>query len=341
MFKPAVSLFKPVFYFILVVSAFSCIKHENTPQLTNLSKLKQTEFVPTLENDLNENKNVIYASAFLYAWDGVKHLFKSPIITADANSKDFKLINNSNSFRNSLDKNEYEAEASMTDGQIESKAVFNLALPFPSKLQKLNDGILFEKKQVSAFGMSYLDSSITKFAKILFYKDDDNFIIKLMPKDTAHEVILIEGLKNIRTFADAINQTNSLIAKGDREKNSANDSWKYEFNPEDSFSIPMIKFNIETNYKSIEGQSFKRNGIRPTVQKAYQRTSLILDENGAIIKSAGDVSISSDSVGAPPKIHPKNMIFDKSFFIIIKRVGKTNPYFLMKVENAELLTEKK
>ncbi len=119
-----------------------------------------------------------------------------------------------------------------------------------------------------------------------------------------------------------------------------NDSWKYEFHPEDSFSIPVIKFNIETNYKSIEGQLFKGNGIARTVQVAYQRTSLILDENGAVVKSIGADTVSTDSIGKPPKIHPKSMVFDKPFFIIIERVGKTNPYFLMKVENAELLTEK-
>lgn len=340
MLKPCINLFKLVFYFALIFSTYSCDKHENTPQLTNLSKLKQTEFVPTLENDLNKDKNVIYASAFLYAWDGVKHLFNSPIIATDANSKDFKLINKSNSFKNSLDKNEYEAEASMTDGEIESKAIFNLALPFPSKLQKLDDGILFDKKKVLAYGMSNLDIAITKFTKILFYKDDNSFIIKLIPKGTAHEIILVKGLKNVKTFTDAISQTNNLIEKGDKEKESANDSWKYQFNPEDSFSIPVIKFNVETNYRSMESQSFKANGITRTIQVAYQRTSLILDENGAIVKSIGADSTSTDSVGTPPKIHPKNMVFDKPFFIIIRRKDKTNPYFLMKIENAELLTEK-
>jgi hypothetical protein len=39
------------------------------------------------------------------------------------------------------------------------------------------------------------------------------------------------------------------------------------------------------------------------------------------------------------KMHPKNMVFDKPFFIIIKRLDKPNPYFMMKVENAKLLTQ--
>ena len=36
----------------------------------NVDELKETEFVPTLESPINDQeKNVIYASAFLYAWD--------------------------------------------------------------------------------------------------------------------------------------------------------------------------------------------------------------------------------------------------------------------------------
>jgi hypothetical protein len=338
--KPYINLFHPAFYFVFVVCEYSCSKHENIPQLIDISKLKQTEFVPTLENDLNKNKNVIYAAAFLYAWDGVKGLFNSPITAADGNSKDFKLINSSNSFKNSLNKNEYEAEASLADSEIVSRAEFNLALPFPVKLQKMDGGILFDKKKVIAYGMNYLDEGIVKFTKILFYKGDNDFIIKLIPKDIAHEIILVKGLQNVKTFTDAINQTNSLIEEGDKEKRRVNDLWKYEFHPEDSFSIPVIKFNIETRYKSIEGQSFKGDRVTHSVQMAYQRTSLILDENGAVIKSIGADSVSTDSIGPPPKIRPKNMIFNTPFFIIIKHVGKMNPYFMMKVENAELLTEK-
>lgn len=338
--KPFATFFHNAFYFVLIIYGYSCNKHESIPLLTNLSKLKHTEFVPTVEDHLTKNKNVIYASAFLYAWDSVKLLFNSPIIATNANSNEFKLINNSASFKNSLNKNEYHAEASLVDGEIESRAEFNLVLPFPSKLQKIDDGIWFDKRKVIAYGMNYIDNDIIKFTQILFYNDDNDFIIKLTPKDPAHEIILVKGMKNVKTFADVINQTNSLIEKGYKEKRIANISWKYEFNPEDKLFIPVIKFNIETNYRSIEGQSFKVNGILRTVEIGYQRTSLILDENGARVQSIGAVSVSLDSIGPPPKVHHKNMIFDQPFFIIIKRIDKRNPYFIMKVENAEVLMEK-
>jgi hypothetical protein len=49
----------------------------------------------------------------------------------------------------------------------------------------------------------------------------------------------------------------------------------------------------------------------------------------------------TDSVSVEPIItHPKKMIFDKQFLIIIKRIDKTNPYFVMKVENTELMNKR-
>ena len=109
---------------------------------------------------------------------------------------------------------------------------------------------------------------------------------------------------------------------------------------EDIFAIPTVKFNIATNYKNIEGQSFSiGDNKKHSVEIAYQRTGFIFNENGAVVESEAVVAVDSASV-APIITHPKKMIFDKPFLIIIKRADKTNPYFVMKVANVELLTRK-
>ncbi|HEX6181639.1 MAG TPA: hypothetical protein VFZ47_10365, partial [Chitinophagaceae bacterium] len=74
------------------------------------------------------------------------------------------------------------------------------------------------------------------------------------------------------------------------------------------------------------------------LELAYQRTGLILDEYGAVVES--EVTYAVDSAGAVPQPeYPKNMLFNKIFYVIVKRVDKANPYFVMKVENSELLTK--
>lgn len=342
------SKIQAILYWAIVLGFMSCNYSEKKSEpvrtvkseVIRLDKLKQTDFVITLENPISENKNIIYAPAFLYAWDKIKEELKSPIIIEDSFSTEFYLLNKSISHRNSLRENEYSVTSQIIDNAIIAKAIFNKTLPFERKLQVLDKPINFDKTQVSAFGMYYYDIDVINFTKILYYKDDDNFILKLAPKDKEHEIILVKGLNRYQTLKDALKLTNKLIAKGKKETTDKKLLWKYEIVHEDKFAIPAIKFNIETNYKYLEGQSFSTgDNKKHSIELAYQRTGFILDENGAIVES--EVVAMVDSAGADPVVtHPKKMIFDKPFLIIVKRVDQINPYFVMKVANAELLTRK-
>jgi len=308
------------------------------PEVTNIGKLQQTEFVPTLESPINDNKNIIYATALLYAWDKTKQKLNGPVSLTDSNSNEFRLLNQSISYKNTLTQDEYAAEAEIVDGVIIAKAFFNKTLPFPSKLQKIDEPILFDKTKVSAFGMQSYDEEAVEFTQILYYKDDDHFILKLTPKDDQHEIQLVKGITGIVSLADALSKTNSLIDLGKKEKNSSESSWKYSLNEIDMFSIPIIKFNIEKNYGEIEGQVFTTNNKIHHVEIAYQRTGFILNENGAVVESESYTM--TDSADAEPiKIQPKKMVLDKPFFIIIKRGKSHYPYFVMRVQNSELLNK--
>ena len=310
------------------------------PKVTALDKLKQTDFVVTLENPVSENTNVIYAPAFLYAWDKIKEELKLPIIVAKANSIDFNLLNNSTSHQGSLTEVEYSATAEVVEGRIIARAFFNKTLPFETKLQLLNDPIDFGTTKVAGFGMNYYNEEVIKFTEILYYRDDNNFILKLTPKDKQHEIILVKGNDKYRTFKDAINLTNDLISKGRKERSNSELVWKYQIVQEDMFAIPVIKFNIETHYMGLEGQNFfTEDKKQHVVEVAYQRTGFILNESGAVVES--EVAVTVDSASIPTIIsHPKKMIFDKPFLIIIKRAEESNPYFVMKVANGELLMRK-
>jgi hypothetical protein len=138
------------------------------PTATNLDSLPQTDFVITLENPITENKNIIYAPTFLYAWDKIKTEFKIPIIIDKANSTDFKLLNKSKLHKNSLKEDEYSVTSQILDGAIIAKAIFNKALPFKEKLDVLDKPINFDKTKVSAFGMNHYDEDIISFTQILY-----------------------------------------------------------------------------------------------------------------------------------------------------------------------------
>jgi len=330
-----------LFTFILF-SLISCKNSEKAwselPKETNISSLKQTAFAPTLESQVSPGKNIIYAPALLYAWEKIEQKFKQPIVVNAANSKDFILLNQSTSYKNSLNGNEHSADAEVVDGAIVARAFFNKTLPFPTRLQKLDNVLTFDKEKVAAFGMRYFDEEAIKFTEILYYKNDNNFVLKLMPKDNGHEILLTKGVAEFTSLAEGVKAAERLIALGGKEKSEPKQYWKYSFNPEDIFYVPSLKFNIATNYKELEGQVFKSGGKEHFIETAYQRTGFILNENGAVVES--EVMAVVDSVAAPsPEIHPKRMIFDKPFLIIVKHTNSKNPYFVMKVATSELMVK--
>jgi hypothetical protein len=325
---------------VLLPSCKNSEQHDWTelPGVIKIGELQKTEFVPTLESPMPVDKNVVYATAFLYAWDKVRQELKAPIVLADKSSNQFQLVNRSTSFKNTLTDNEYDAEVETVDGAIIAKAFFNKTLPFPSKLQKLEKPISFNKTNVSAFGIQSYDEEIARFTQILYYKDDNNFVLKLTPKDSAHQIILVKGLEKVRNLLAAVEQTNQLVRTGNQERMVPKTSWKYTFNDIDIFSIPTVKFNIEGNYNGIEGQTFTAGGNTHHVVTAYQRTGFILNENGAVVESEA-FAVTDSSEAQPIKILPKRMIFDKPFFVIVKRTQSDNPYFVMYIQNTELLTK--
>jgi hypothetical protein len=266
------------------------------PEEKRLEDLKQTDFVITMENPISEHKNIIYAPAFLYAWDKIKEELKSPIIVDNTNSAEFILLNNSSSHLSALTENEYSADAEIVGGAIIARAFFNKTLPFETELQALDDPIVFENVKVAAFGMMQYDESVIPLSKILYYKDDDHFILKLIPKDKQHEIILAKGLGQYNSLNVAIERANSLIAKGNKEQTSRKNLWKYQFKSQDIFAIPVIKFNIESNIKNIEGQNFKTgNNEKHRVETAYQRIGFILNESGAVVENEAIALVDSAS----------------------------------------------
>jgi hypothetical protein len=123
------------------------------------------------------------------------------------------------------------------------------------------------------------------------------------------------------------------------ERQNRNEQWKYNFDQKDSFSVPVIKFNIETNYHNLEGKVITAGKAHYKVETALQRTAFTLNENGAVVESEGETAVFSLDSLATQESHPKKMTFDKTFYIIIKYVNRANPYLVMKVDNAELLNK--
>jgi hypothetical protein len=307
-----------------------------TPSVfVSADSLRETGFVPTLENELLLNKNTIYSVSFLMAWNEIKKVLKDSILVTDANSRDFKLVNESNSFRQALKPSEYKTEVSFQDGII-AKAYFNKVLPFDNSFDKMKQPLMFQKQAVEAFGINYYSVDLARIVKIYYYDSDNNFVIGIKTKDSNHEIILAKGIPIKGTLLSSFKEVEKKIQLGIVQKTKEENLWKYSYLREDKLAIPVLQYAIENTYSTIEDQEFVTYPNVPhVVNEAYQQISFCLNENGVTVTDFSRVSV--DSMGLFRKAKPKSFVFDKPFFFMLKRKDALYPYYAMYIINTELM----
>jgi len=342
---------------IILITIFSC-KNENKtdenenvssgkeiieskfPEAKKLSEYKNTQFIPTLEHKISKDKNSVYSATLLFAWDEIRKQINSPFTISEEYS-DLKLLNNSTSFKNVLKDGEYKVSGEVEGDLIKARAEFNKSLPFELKLQSFKNKLTFDGQKVSSFGVYGYDSyEQLKIVKIIYYKNDNNFIIKLLPKDKEHEIILFTTDQNFNSIAEMSTEIEKLTEIGKTEKKNEKINWKYYYSAEDIVIIPKFNFNIETNYTKLEGNRFSSSKQNFQIESVWQRTAFILDESGAEIESEAGIEVAVEEMEDEyEKPKPKKMIFDKPFLILLKRTDAKNPYFGLWTTNTELMTK--
>ena len=307
---------------------------EQVAQPENLSEYAGTVFVPTMEHLLPADSNSVYCATLLFAWDEARKNIGTSLSIPET-YHDLRLLNASTSFRNVLKDYEYTANGVVDGDYIYARAEFKKSLPFDYQLRKLEHRLTFDKQKVAAFGVQGDDNDdLTNIVKILYYKNDNNFIIKLKPSDKEHEIVLFKTTKTYPSMAEMASAVDSLTKIGQKEKN--------HFLSDDEVVIPDIDFDISTNFNKLIGNIFHANSLDYEILQAWQRTAFKLNEAGAEIKSEAKVAIFYNGLEEVEEVMmpaPKKMIFDKPFFLMLRRTDAQHPYFALHVVNAELMVK--
>ena len=318
------------------------ITEDNFPKALPISTLKNTSFIPSLNNDAPSADNVIYASAFLFAWDELRQVLGSPFTLSKAD-KMLLDLNLDTTFKSSLDKGEYETEVRSTGTSLKITASFKKSLPFTTEMDTVSEGrpFAFYGYPVRSFGMPYYDEKIAKQISILYYRNDDHFIIKITPGDPDQEIILAKGLTNDRNMKGMLKELEKLIAIGAAEQKSRAKSENYQLNLEDQIVIPVIRFNLEKNYSNFIGTVLHLPAGRDSITAAMQRTAFVLNEHGAKVEAVASVETEAAPavIGNEQEKH-KLLWFDKPFVVILRKTGISQPYLMMKIENTELMVKR-
>ncbi|MBO9728305.1 MAG: hypothetical protein J7623_06665 [Chitinophaga sp.] len=296
------------------------------PKPDSLSHFKETVFVPTLESRIPTGKTAIYTPTLLLSWDKLREALPDGISLFPDAPEELKLLNTTSSFKDALRKGEYEVTAGAEGGLLYAKSKFSKSLPYKIPFDSLVDFLQFNNTPVRAFGLLRYDYLIVDNFSINSYKDADHFVVTLQPADTTQEIIMAKGLSHFSNLSAGIKAVNAWLAAGKTEEH-------LYFDTRDELAIPVLRFNLATRYSSLEQQSILSKSTSFLLAEVSQRIALVMDENGTEVESEAVAAAAVDSM--PPA--PKKLYFDKPYLVMMKRKTVKEPYFVMWVNNSELM----
>ena len=305
----------------------------------NMAEYANTVFVPTMEHRISAETNAVYCVTLLYAWDEIRKIIQAPL-TIPIRYNDLTLLNADLWFRNTLKPGEYTAEGLVQGDKIITRAAFKKNLPFDHQFESYDNRLKFKGKKVASFGLGQYGNECEDQVRIVYYQNDRHFLVKLIPEDAAHEILLYMPDQEFSTMSEMLQEVKQLTEKGNIEKKQASQKWKYKIMEDDELIIPKFNFDISTVFNSLVGSRFSASDTDYLIETAWQRTAFHLDEKGAAVESEATIictlGIEEEN---PDKPQPKKMIFNRPFYVLLKRADAANPYFVLWAANPELMVK--
>lgn len=314
-----------------------------------------------MEEKITSDKNLIYCSTFQLAWNELKDkIIKDNIYFLDEPEM-VKYLNKSLSTKKDLSEESFVALAGFAKDDILKKINAELKQKFGSEAPVVNDKLdypddimaysfllkdlqfekpfedlkgklNFENTKVKSFGINKYEEKHKEMGEqvdILFYNDkttsSKEFAVNLKSKNSSDEIILA-----LVSPADTILKTYEYI-----QKNIQSTSIQ-KLNFSDKLIIPKFDFNIKHSYNQLLNKPLKNKGFEDySIIKATQETQFKLNEKGAKLKSEAKIIATKSA----PVQSSKNLVFDKPFMLYMKEKDAQYPYFIMWVDNPEILVK--
>lgn len=187
----------------------------------------------------------------------------------------------------------------------------------------------FEKKDVSFNGQKVKgfytkEESQRENVKIIKYENDDKFIISLQLKDKSDQLILAKGysMTNPQNVVNEINQNN----KG----------YLATIGKSDHFEAPKLHLDHRRDYIELVGKYLANKGFEEYfIAQMFENIKFDMDEKGARVENEAVIVMEQSIMMEQEK--SKNFILDKPYWVVMQRADSQNPYFILGVNNTELM----
>ncbi|MHC4648261.1 MAG: hypothetical protein ACYTBJ_22605 [Planctomycetota bacterium] len=327
--------------------------------------LNCTVIVPTVDSAMKEGSNVIWCSSFQIAWNELKdNIVGAPVQVAGAEEIAGRLNSARQSRADVPDGSYYAASGFARDGIVQNiqkemagrfptvpAPQFEAVMPdhiiaysylaanvkFKIPFFENREELLFKNSRgnataVTSFGIrpedDYAYRRLRGQVEILFLSHDPNsyrleeFGLDLC-KFTKPNQIVLARIEPRDTLAETVAALEQKISQFPKEASF------HEFGINDVLLIPNMFWRIMHHFAELEGKYLRNKSYEGYwIKEAVQMVQFKLDRSGAELASEAKLHV------API---PNHFVFDEPFLIYIKKRGAHHPFFVMWVDNAELL----
>jgi hypothetical protein len=328
--------------------------------------LQHTIVVPTLDTPIPKGKSAIWCSSFQMAWNRLRDDVVKEPIRLEGVGEIVDRLNQADQSESDLEADSYYAAAGLAAEGIVSKVQKDMAARFPGvalpsfdvppdgalAFAYLKAGVKFPHPYSELKGeLAFRDStgketSVTGFGAgignsrdewqcrpqiqvLLHNAPTEEFAVDLCRDSRPYQVV-VAVMPRRTNLAEAVERLG--------EQMRANPVTIPNLGPGEELSVPNIHWRIEHRFKELEGRDkpFQNPNLRGMfIDPAWQLTEFRLDRSGALVESQALIVAKS----AIPEA-PREFIFDRPFLIIMKKRNAKHPFFVMWVDNAELLCKK-
>ncbi len=305
--------------------------------------------------------NYVYGAAMNLAWNELsENIVKEKIqlnTTDPAALKTTELLNTAKFTKKDLDAASYYIKSGYGQETVDlinkesrekfpEKSFQNLQLELEPEdiisyayfLKKVEYPVEFSKKEIS-FHAGVIGSTKVKgfFAesdmqqnnvRVINYWTDDKFLIELKLKDPSDRLILAKGFDMskpdavLNTFSNKYQKTNRGFMLSS-----------------DTFAMPNLSLDLNRKYDEMIGECLANENFKAyCINVMFENIKFDLDNKGARVENEAVIGMAFGSSRGPstqPK--PRHFILDKPFWVIMQRSDSSNPYFVLGVNNAELM----
>jgi hypothetical protein len=332
--------------------------------------LKQTVIVPTLDTPCPPNKNVVWCSSFQLAWNEIRDkVIGAPLEVVGAEEVAARLNLAKQSSFDLEPGSFYAAGGRIKDGVINkikkdmaakfashtlpdltryaqerdgllAYSYLTAKVPFGHPFQRVERGSVFrssrgEGTEVSVFGVWGLLAKYNKIRKqveILYCrleKESDRRVgecVVDLCKDSKPCQVVAAMVEPKGSLAQTLEYVRVCVENSQKSTSYVQDS---ELHRVDDLKVPEMFWKIDHQFQELIGRQVGNVGM--PITEAMQTIEFRLDRSGAVLNTEARFGVTA---------LPREFIFDRPFLIYMQKRGAEHPFFVMWVDNAELLTRK-